>query len=82
MLHCEQVPQRILLTLLADRVIAFGFGDQTLQAEFILQLLVPLLAQVAHFVSKKHTARKGIAAGEEGRIDLMRIEINLRVDQR
>ena len=81
-----------------------------MQAELVLQLLVPLLAQVGrdddenfappfrpalrdhqarfnglaetHFVSEEHTARKGIAACEEGRIDLMRIEINLRVDQR
>src|SRR5690606_36441955 len=36
----------ILSILLADRVVAFGFENQSLQAEFVLQLLVPLLALV------------------------------------
>lgn len=34
------------MLLLANRVVAFGFEDQPLQAELVLQLLVPLLAQV------------------------------------
>src|SRR5690606_7714764 len=102
--------ERIPLLLLPDRVIASGFENQSLQAELLLQFLVPLLAQVGrdndknlapslgpalrddqtgfngfaepHFVSEEHTARKRIAAGEERCIDLMRIQIDLRVDQR
>ena len=38
--------ERVPLLLFADRVVAFGFEDQPLQAELVLQLLVPLLAQV------------------------------------
>lgn len=38
--------ERVPLLLLADRVVAFGFEDQPLQAELVLQLLMPLLAQV------------------------------------
>jgi len=80
-----------------------------LQAELVLQLLVPLFAQVGrdhdknlaaslgpalrddqpcfngfaepHFVSEEHATRERIAAGEEGSIDLMRIKIDLRIDQ-
>ena len=38
--------ERVPLLLFADRVVAFGFEDQPLQAELVLQLLMPLLAQV------------------------------------
>jgi hypothetical protein len=38
--------ERVPLLLLADRVVAFGFEDQPVQAELVLQLLMPLLAQV------------------------------------
>ena len=38
--------ERVSLLLFADRVVAFGFEDQPLQAELVLQLLMPLLAQV------------------------------------
>ena len=36
----------------------------------------------AHFVGKDDAARKRVAAGEEGGIDLMRVEIDLGIDQR
>ncbi len=38
--------ERVALLLFADCVVAFGFEDQPLQAELVLQFLVPLLAQV------------------------------------
>ena len=81
-----------------------------MQAELVLQLLMPLLAQVrgnndqnpapplrpalrdhqarlnglaeAHFVGKDDAARKWVAAGEEGGIDLVRVEVDLGIDQR
>ena len=101
--------ERAAPLLLADRVVAFGFEDQPLQAELVLQLLVPLLAQVRRhddeqlappfgpalrddqtgldglaqtdLVGQDHAARKGIAAGEQRRLDLMRIQVHLRIDQ-
>ncbi|MGI2324588.1 MULTISPECIES: hypothetical protein [unclassified Methylococcus] len=39
-------------------------------------------ADEAHFVSEDDAARKRVAAGEQGGIDLMRIEIHLGIDQR
>lgn len=36
----------------------------------------------AHLVGKDDAARKWVAAGEEGSIDLMRVEIDLGIDQR
>ncbi|MNH02536.1 hypothetical protein D3C79_617790 [compost metagenome] len=38
--------KRVSDALLAKRVVALGFQNQTLQIELVLQLLVPLLAQV------------------------------------
>lgn len=102
--------ERVLPLLLADGVVTLGFEDQPLQAELVLQFLMPLLAQVgrdddenpapslrpalrdhqarldglaeADFVGKDDAPRKWVAAGEEGGIDLMRVEIDLRIDQR
>ena len=37
----------VLVFLLTDRIVVFGFKNQALQIEFVLQLLVPLLAQVS-----------------------------------
>ncbi len=37
----------VLVFLLADRVVIFGLKNQALQIEFVLQFLVPLLAQVS-----------------------------------
>jgi hypothetical protein len=36
--------ERVLPLLLADGVVALGFEDQALQAELVLQFLMPLLA--------------------------------------
>src|SRR5690606_17790321 len=97
--------ERVAPRLLADRVVALGFQNKPLQAELVLQLLMPLFAQVgrdydedpalslcpalrddqagfnslaeANFIRKDDPARQRVAAGEEGSIDLMRIEINL-----
>src|SRR5690554_4179852 len=38
--------ERDLLPLLADCLVAFSFQNQALQAKLVLQLLMPLLAQV------------------------------------
>src|SRR5690606_2170773 len=101
--------ERVAPLLLADRVVALGFQNKPLQAKLVLQLLMPLFAQVgrdddedlplpfcpalgydqagfdrlaqANLVGKDHATRKWVAAGEEGSIDLMRVEIDLRIDQ-
>ena len=91
-------------------VIAFGFQNHALQAEFFLQFLMPLFAQVgggdnqnmalalrpalqnhqtglngftqADLIRQNHAVRQRILAGKQGGIDLMRIQIHLRIDQR
>src|SRR5690606_30088392 len=55
----------ILSILLADRVVAFGFENQSLQAELVLQLLVPLLAQVGRNDDENLAASLGPALRDD-----------------
>jgi hypothetical protein len=91
-------------------VVALGLQDLPVQRELVLELLMPLLAQVGgdddqhatlalgpelrqhetgldglaqpHLIGQDHTARQRVAAGEQGRFDLVRIEVDLCVHQR
>ena len=104
------VLERLRIARLARGVVTARFQDQTLQVELVLQLLVPLLAQVGrnddedaplalgpvlgddqarfdglpqtHFVGQDDAPRQRIAAGEQGRFHLVRVEVDGGIEQR
>jgi len=91
-------------------IVALGFQDLRVQRELVLQLLVPLLAQVGrnhdqhatlalgpelgqhqarldglaepHLVGQDDASGERVAAGEQRRFDLVRIQVDLGVDER
>jgi hypothetical protein len=103
------VLEGVVDALLSPLIAALGFENDGFEGKLVLQLLIPLLAQVgrdddqnsaaafgpklreheasfdglsqADLVGQDNTTGQGVPAGKQRRFDLMRIQIDLGIDQ-